>query len=1051
MACIITLSAISMKRKLCLPHFIGAPARLAMTGIFLSALHAVAVPVLPVINTNHIVVVTNSIYGAVGDGITTNTTAIQSAINAAAAGGTTNGAAGGTVEIPPGVYMCGPLTMASAVNLQIDAGAILRMLPLGMYPGGTTTGTTFISANNLHDIEISGAGAIDGQGAPWWPYANTNGALRPIMIQPNSCDRLLIQGLTLSNSPMFHIAIGGNADNSTVQGVTVLAPSSSANPPSHNTDACDVSGANILVENCNISTGDDDFTCGGGTSNVILTNNTYGNGHGISIGSYTDNGGVSNILVINCTMNGTANGIRIKSDNDRGGLVQDISYMNISMTNVDFPIQVYSYYNEVGTPINITPLTAASETVAAVASTTPVYRNITFSNITATAVSGYPIGIIWARTEMPATNIVFDKINLTGYQNFCLYNVSGVQFIDSTFNLPAGITNFAMFNARVIITNSGFASSLLNFDGLTTNGYGNGFSFYNAPAALQNTNAFGAGPLALSGSTLAVGNSLTLFPSTTINYTLGTNAAKLAVTGNLTLGGTNNISAGDGFTNGVYTVMTYTGALNGAPPVVGSAPAGYSYAFDTSTAGQVNLDVSGTVSAVPASPLNVIATAGNQLVSLSWSPSATATSYNIGRSTTNGGTYSTVLTGILTTNYSDIQVTNGTTYYYVVAGLNSAGVGPNSAPVSATPQSPVFGLVNENVFNDFFSASTVNSGSVAPTVSAANYEIVSSKSWNPTPSIAAGHFKFGIGTTTSGCVEAQALFTNTPVTLAIPGDNLLLTVTFTNTSGLLTQSEAMGFGLYHSGGNYPVPGGLNATLATSDSGNATGNAQTWMGYAGQIAFSGGSSQIMTRSPQTGTDNNNQDLVTTGSSSSYSNPAAATVGVQSPAGAVTLVTGNPYTEVLAITLTATNTLGITNYLYSGTNTNGIPIAQFGGVASGSTFLTNTFDALAVGWRATANTYATAIDINQITVNATLNLAPPANFLNPTNITAQMVGGQWQLSWPADHLGWRLQVQTNDLNSGLGTNWATVANSTNVDQVTIAVNPNNGAVFYRLIYP
>ena len=84
-------------------------------------------PALPIINTNNVVSVLT--YGAVGDRVTTNTTAIQNAINKAATAGTTNGAAGGTVEIPPGIYLCGPITLANAVNLQVDAGAILRMLP----------------------------------------------------------------------------------------------------------------------------------------------------------------------------------------------------------------------------------------------------------------------------------------------------------------------------------------------------------------------------------------------------------------------------------------------------------------------------------------------------------------------------------------------------------------------------------------------------------------------------------------------------------------------------------------------------------------------------------------------------------------------------------------------------------------------------------------------------------------------------------------------------------------------------------------------------------
>ena len=200
--------------------WLHAPIWFACAGLLLSVAAMTGAPTLPNINTNDIVNITN--FGAVSSTTLTNTAAIQNAINAAAAGGTTNGAAGGTVEIPPGIYLSGPLTMASSVNLQIDAGAILRMLPLGQYPGGTTSGTTFISGSNLHDIEISGSGAIDGQGAPWWPYANTNGANRPRMISPSDCNRLLIQNVTLSNSPMYHIAISGShAGNSTVQGVTI--------------------------------------------------------------------------------------------------------------------------------------------------------------------------------------------------------------------------------------------------------------------------------------------------------------------------------------------------------------------------------------------------------------------------------------------------------------------------------------------------------------------------------------------------------------------------------------------------------------------------------------------------------------------------------------------------------------------------------------------------------------------------------------------------------------------------------------------------------------
>ncbi len=70
--------------------------------------------------------------------------------------------------------------------------------------------------------------------------------------------------------------------------------------------------------------------------------------------------------------------------------------------------------------------------------------------------------------------------------------------------------------------------------------------------------------------------------------------------------------------------------------------------------------------------------------------------------------------------------------------------------------------------------------------------------------------------------------------------------------------------------------------------------------------------------------------------------------------------------------------------------------------------------------------------------------------PTTITAQLISATLKLSWPADHTGWRLQVQTNDLTAGLGTNWWDVAGSTTTNQLSFPLNPITGGVFYRLLY-
>lgn len=403
-----------------------------------------ATPVLPVIPPGKFNILN---YGAAGDGVVTNTTAIQAAVDAAAAAG------GGTVEVPRGIFLCGPFHLASGINLRLDDGAVLVMLPLEKYPGGTVSPRNFINGSDLHDVVISGSGMINGQGIPWWPYARQRGARRPIMIRLSSCNRVLIENVTLTNSPMFHIAISGRTSDVTVRGVTIRAnPSTDPINPGHNTDACDVSGKNILVENCNVSVGDDDFTCGGRTSDVLITNCTYGFGHGVSIGSPTY-GGVSNITVINCTFNNTEQGIRIKSDRDRGGYVRDLKYLNLRMTNVLFPVLIYASYMAANPEYrhlsDLTPAVAATYPSRPVGERTPIYSDILFSNITATVQTGGAAGLIWGLPEMPVRNVVLQNVSITADKPFCIYDAQNVRLIRSKIITPDGITPWSVTNAQI--------------------------------------------------------------------------------------------------------------------------------------------------------------------------------------------------------------------------------------------------------------------------------------------------------------------------------------------------------------------------------------------------------------------------------------------------------------------------------------------------------------------------------------------------------------------------------------------------------------------------
>lgn len=556
---------------------------------------ALADPALPVIPSG-VYNITN--YGAIGDGIATNTAAIQAAITAAAS----SAQKGGTIEIPPGTYLSGPFSLKSSINLQVDSGALLQMLPRSQWPGTST----FINGSSLHDVEISGAGTIDGQGGAWWlPKASS----RPNFINFSGCNRILIQDVTLQNPPTFHLMLKGNNVNLTIRRITINTPGNSPN-----TDGMDVASTNMLVQDCYISDGDDNIEIGGSQAAafIVITNCFFGNGHGVSMGSIVS-GGVSDVTVINCNFSGTQNGIRLKSDNDRGGIVQNLAYLNIGMTNVGIPITLYSYYNEVGTPDNITPATAAGEPVAAVSSTTPVWNNILISNLTATATSGQPAGIIWSRTELPATNVILDKVNITAPQSFDIYNAYGVQIIDSTINVPGGVNTIELYNAGITFTNSGPAAAPVTLDGLTSV---NSLELFNAAAAITASDALGFNPITIGAGTLTVSNDLALPDTAVVNFAVGTSPSLIAVTGNLSLASTLNMTNAAGFGPGTNTLFAYDGTLTGVP-VLGATPAGsaYLYQLDTTTAGRVNFIVSAPPPPPPPVIGKIVASGGDLVIS----------------------------------------------------------------------------------------------------------------------------------------------------------------------------------------------------------------------------------------------------------------------------------------------------------------------------------------------------------------------------------------------------------------------------------------------------
>lgn len=113
--------------------------------------------------------------------------------------------------------------------------------------------------------------------------------------------------------------------------------------------------------------------------------------------------------------------------------------------------------------------------------------------------------------------------------------------------------------------------------------------------------------------------------------------------------------------------------------------------------------------AIPAAPASVWATAGNGLVSVAWEASIGANSYTVQRSTTNGGPYTTIASGMTTTTYTDTAASNGTTRYYVVQAVNSSGSSSNSQQVSATPSSSLVNMSDYWRFDEGFGVTAYDS------------------------------------------------------------------------------------------------------------------------------------------------------------------------------------------------------------------------------------------------------------------------------------------------------------------------------------------------------
>jgi polygalacturonase len=283
------------------------------------------------------------------------------------------------------VFLTGPIALRSGVTLVVSANTSLagsrdpRIYDLAPGSCGIVSERghgckPLIIGDGVQHSGIMGEGSIDGRGGAkllgqdvtWWDLAHEAKITDkqqsvPWMMVLRRVNDFTLYKITLRNSPGFHVGVN-EADGFTAWDVKIMTPKSA-----RNTDGIDPgSSRNVTIAHCSIHTGDDDVAVksskAGPSSNISILHNHFYTGHGMSIGSGT-NGGVDHMLVEDLTIDGADNGIRIKSDRSRGGLVHDLVYRDVCIRDTKNPLVFTPLYTTFG------------------GDQLPIYRDISLENV----------------------------------------------------------------------------------------------------------------------------------------------------------------------------------------------------------------------------------------------------------------------------------------------------------------------------------------------------------------------------------------------------------------------------------------------------------------------------------------------------------------------------------------------------------------------------------------------------------------------------------------------------------------------------------------------
>jgi alpha-L-arabinofuranosidase len=438
----------------------------------------------------------------------------------------------------------------------------------------------------------------------------------------------------------------------------------------------------------------------------------------------------------------------------------------------------------------------------------------------------------------------------------------------------------------------------------------------------------------------------------------------------------------------------------------------------------------------PVTPTSLVASRSNAVASLSWNGSAGADSYIVKRSTTSGSGYVSIASGVTATSYMDTGLVNGTTYYYVVAATNVYGVSPDSAEASAAPVVSVPPpLQTQDIGAVGVAGSSLYANGVF-TLSGAGSDIQGS----------ADAFRFDYMTVTGDCTIIARVAS-------------VQNIDPWSKAGVMIRASL-------------DPGATNAFIAVTP-----GNGVTWQ-Y--RLTASGGTSWNQTsglnapywvklvrsgtlftgfRSPD-GAAWTQQGIMTNSMVPTVYVGLALTSHNSSSLGTatfdnVTVQPGWPVAPAAPACLTATAGDGSValNWSASATATNYFVKRSTTSGSGYTSAATNESLAFTNTGLANGTLYyfvISAVNASGESTNSTQVSARPTSSASVAMNTAN-AAGQLQISWPADHTGWQLQSQTNNLTSGLGTNWLNVPGSDQTNQSAWLLDPTNGSVFFRLVRP